>query len=329
MTVAVEDGNWNGQPCRVATVSNLGGGVFLGCGTMLAFTSWSYMHHLRPIKEVIYIDRERNVPIHETLTSDWQQKVFEIDFADYVEVEPGQWAPRSIRIEAKDSFTCEYQFQLVAGKHWMLKEVVSWFKPEDKSRGVVEDVQIDGSRELLDDALRQVRAARTLFGGAGEIDRKVDVAAVPFVLGRAIACRALRNPRDDARRAYGQCLGFDERSVRGRHCPVVLPGREAQAAVRADDHARASRMACGGARWRFAARPCGGTSDAMAVPTNDANTARLPVNVVPFRWGETISVNIPDAGQAEVPPAAVRNRSRHTRGPSGSEANRRRTARTN
>ena len=126
------------------------------------------------------------MPVHETLTSDWQHKVFEIDFSDYLEVEPGQWAPRSIRIEAKDSFTCEYQFQLVDGKHWMLKEVVSWFKPEDKSRGVVEDVRIDGGRELLDNALQQVAAARALFGGAGQSDRKVDVNAVPFVLGRAI-----------------------------------------------------------------------------------------------------------------------------------------------
>ena len=81
MSVAVDDGTWNGRPCRIATVSNLGGGVFFGCGTMLAFTSWSYMHHLIPVKEVITIDPERNVPVHETLTSTWQQKVFEIDFA--------------------------------------------------------------------------------------------------------------------------------------------------------------------------------------------------------------------------------------------------------
>src|SRR5262249_35103467 len=91
----------------------------------------------------------------------------------------------SIRIEAKGDFTCEYQFQLVAGRHWLLKEVVSWFKPKEKSRGVVEDVQIGGGRELLDDALRQVDAARTLFGGVGGPDRQIDVASVPFALGRA------------------------------------------------------------------------------------------------------------------------------------------------
>jgi hypothetical protein len=104
-TVAVEDGTWAGRPCRVATVSNVGGEVFFGCGTMLAFTSWSYVHHIDPSKEVIYIDPARNVPLHETLTNTRYGRVFEIDFADYVEVEPGQWAPRSIRIESKDYFT--------------------------------------------------------------------------------------------------------------------------------------------------------------------------------------------------------------------------------
>ena len=69
---------------------------------MFAFTSWSYMHHIRPVKEVLYIDADRHVPIHETLASSWEGRTFEIDFADYVEVEPGQWAPRSIRIESKD-----------------------------------------------------------------------------------------------------------------------------------------------------------------------------------------------------------------------------------
>ena len=51
-TVTIEDGTWAGRPCRVATVSNLSRGP-LGCGTMLAFTSWSYMHHIAPGKEVL------------------------------------------------------------------------------------------------------------------------------------------------------------------------------------------------------------------------------------------------------------------------------------
>lgn len=132
--IAVKDGTWDGRLCQVATVSIPGGDVYLGYGTMFAFTSWSYVHHTRPSKEVIYIDVDRKMPVHETLTSLGDGKVFEIDFSDYIEVEPGQWAPRSIRIESKDYFTCEYQFQLVAGVHWMLQEVVSWFKPEEKSR---------------------------------------------------------------------------------------------------------------------------------------------------------------------------------------------------
>ena len=45
----------------------------------------------------------------------------------------------------------------------------------------------------------------------------------------------------------------------------------------------------------------------MAVPTTGANVARLPLNVVPFRWGETISVNIPGVGQAEGVPRSGPN----------------------
>ena len=51
---------------------------------MFAFTSWSYVHDIRPSKEVITIDADRKVPVHETLTSSWDGKVFEIDFSDYV-----------------------------------------------------------------------------------------------------------------------------------------------------------------------------------------------------------------------------------------------------
>src|SRR5262249_698061 len=116
--------------------------------------------------------------------SSWNQQTFELDFADFVEAEPGQWAPRSIRIECKDQFTCEYRFQLVAGTHWMLKEVVSWFKPEEKSRGVVEAVRINGDRQRLDEALGQVQATRRLFSGAGEPRQQIGVATMPFVVGR-------------------------------------------------------------------------------------------------------------------------------------------------
>ena len=39
----------------------------------------------------------------------------------------------------------------------------------------------------------------------------------------------------------------------------------------------------------------------MAVPIAGANSARLPVSVVPFRWGQLIAVNIADAAQNETP----------------------------
>jgi beta-lactamase regulating signal transducer with metallopeptidase domain len=299
ITLTVADGVWNDRPCRVATVSNLGGGVFLGCGTMLASTSWSYLHDLSPSKEVIYIDPDRNVPVHETLTSSWEQKVFEIDFVDYIEVEPSQWAPRSIRIEAKDYFTCEYHFQLVAGNHWMLKEVVSWFKPEEKSHGVVENVEIDGGRELLDDALRQVGEARALFGGVGEPDRQVGVVAVPFALGRAIQIGPYEvrvTVRDE--HSVNVWVSTNDRSAPAtvpvcfldeKHRSLFAPSITL---TEQDDARRGSVVIRGSRVWR--------TVRSVVVPTMDASVARLPVNVVPFHWGESISINVPDARQGEI-----------------------------
>lgn len=182
--VAMVDAEWNGVACKAATVANLGRDFVLGCGTMFGFTSWSYMHDIRPTKEVLYIDAQRNVPLHETLISG--DKTFEIDFLDYFEPTPGQFAPRSIRIESPGYFTCEYQFQIVAETHWMLKEVVSWFNPDNKSRGVVEDVQINAGRELLDASLAQVEAARKLFAGEGEPADGVALPSAPFRLGEEI-----------------------------------------------------------------------------------------------------------------------------------------------
>ena len=207
--------------------------------------------------------------------------------------------------------------------------MVSWFKPEDKSRGVVEDVRIDGSRELLDDALRQVRAARALFGGAGEIDRKVDVVAVPFVLGSRDPCRALRSSRDNARRAYRQRFGFDERSVCGGHCRrYAFWTRSTGRCSRRRSRSR-SGVACGRARWRFAAQRCGGVSDSLRgrPTTRTRPVCRLAWSrFAGVRPSRSISLM---PGKPRVQPAVVRNRSRHTLAPSGSEANRRRTAHTN
>ena len=54
--VALEDGTWERQILSGGNVTIPGGGAGLGCGTMFAFTSWSYVHDVFPIKEVLYID---------------------------------------------------------------------------------------------------------------------------------------------------------------------------------------------------------------------------------------------------------------------------------
>ncbi len=89
--VTINDGKWDGRRCQVATVTMPASGTRLGFGTMFAFTSWSYIHDIVPSKEVLFIDNDRRVPLHETLTSSREKEPFEIDFADYVEIEPGQW----------------------------------------------------------------------------------------------------------------------------------------------------------------------------------------------------------------------------------------------
>lgn len=298
--VTVKEGTWQGRRSQVATVTMPGGSTRLGCGTMFAFTSWSYLHDILPGKEVITIDAERKVPVHETLTSTWQGKIFEIDFADHVEVEPGQWAPLSIRIESKDCFTCHYQFQIVAGKHWMLKEVVSWFKPEEKSRGVIENVRIDGGRTPLDDALRQVQASRTLFAGAGEPELRGNVATVPFELGRPMRLgpyeiQVAMQDRGSVgvsastadRRAPGTVpVGFLDEKGRLFFAPSITLTDKGGTR-------RGSATVRGSHRWQEVRSVVG--------PASDPAAKRQPLRVVPLRWGETAAVNIPGAQQSGMP----------------------------
>ena len=299
-TVTVKEGTWKGRRSQVATVSMPGGSTRLGCGTMFAFTSWSYLHDILPSKEVITIDVDRKVPVHETLTSTWQGRTFEIDFADQVEVEPGQWAPLSIRIESKDYFTCLYRFQLVAGKHWMLQEIVSWFKPEEKSRGVIEDVRIDGDRAPLDDALRQVQATRKLFGGDHEPELSVNVATVPFVLGlpMQLGPYEIRVAMEDRgsvdvtaatadRRAPGEVpVGFLDGKGQLFFAPSIT--LTDQGGMR-----RGSATVRGSHRWQEV--------KSVVMPGSNPAAKRQPVRVVPLRWGEPVAVNIPDAPRSGMP----------------------------
>ncbi|MGC1276274.1 MAG: M56 family metallopeptidase [Planctomycetaceae bacterium] len=291
-SVTVKDGEWNGQPCRVATVTNLGGDVPLGCGTMLGFSSRSYVHHIMPSQEVLYIDPERNVVLHETLTSSREGKTFEIDFGDFTEVEPGQWAPRSILIEAKDYFTCEYRFQFVAGRHWMLEEVVSWFEHDNKSRGVIVNVAIDGNRTLLDETVKQVEASRTLFSGAGEPSKQVGVATVPFALGEPIDIGPYElkvsvasvwkvvvaaSTNDPNAPGVVPLVFLDE-----KHRPLFAPS----ISLTEKDGVRQGSVELGGSSvWKAVT--------SIAVPVG--GTKQVPVKVVPLEWGKMLSLNVPDS----------------------------------
>lgn len=167
-------GTWDGTDCDVIMLSGLGRNAKLGAGTMLAFTSWSYVHSIYPATDTLYIDPHRHVPIHETIRGS-RDRVFEIDYRDWKEVSSGQWIPMSIRIESDDYFACEYRFQLIENRHWMLKEVTSWFDPDNKSRGVVVDVKADEPSMLWDDAQRQISRTKELFAVTEEADAQFEV----------------------------------------------------------------------------------------------------------------------------------------------------------
>lgn len=149
--------------CTVYEARSIPGGIVLGCGTMLASSSWSYVHHIRPTMIQMYVDKNRQVPIHETIIS--RDRVFEIDYLDWYELAPAQWVPQRINISSKDYFVCEYQFQLVGpGKHWMLKELTSWFEPTNKSRATIQDVRINEDSELGASAVQQIKATQDIYG---------------------------------------------------------------------------------------------------------------------------------------------------------------------
>jgi len=197
------DKEWNGRLCDVFAITGLGG-VNLGAGTMLGFTSWSYVHSIRPQSETLYIDKERGVLLHETLISDRDDKrKFEIDFKDYVGVEPGQWAPMRIEIVAKDYFTCQYDFQLTVGKHWMLKKAVSWFKPEDKSVGEILDLRINQRSEFKEGVLSQIDATSAFFSDSAVPSEGLEISTFPFRVGKWIPV----SQRDEGTRpdAKDQC----------------------------------------------------------------------------------------------------------------------------
>lgn len=198
----------DGRPCRVIEVSGIPS-TRLGTGTMFGFTSWSYVHDLNPAKETLYIDTERHVPLFEVMEENRDAKRCEISFQDYVEPEPGQWVPMRIVMAIRetkpkpdtkqtsatastgDYFTCEYNFQLVDKKQWLLKDEVSWFADGNKSRGEILEVQVNQSSPLRDEALRQIESTRQLMApAAATTTESLKVSVYRFRLGVIIPVEA-------------------------------------------------------------------------------------------------------------------------------------------
>jgi len=289
--ITFKDGEWKGRSCEVVKVSGVGRNVYFGAGTMLAFTSWSYVQHIRPAYELIYIDSETHLPIHETLVNGKRDRTYEIDFSDYVEVEPGNWAPRSIDIEAKGYFNAEYRFQIVSGKHWILKEITSWFDPAVKSRGVLENLRLNQPSDLHAAAMQQVESSRQLFGGA-PARQKLTVKTFPIVFGQRTkvgpyrVMLTLTGPWMTSAKVEAQ-----DESVAGDFPMVLLdengrPLFATNVTLHADGDVRHGEAKLGNSKVL-------GDVRSLLIPnlphTSDSERA---IDVIPCRWDEPIDVNI-------------------------------------
>lgn len=179
----------NGRNCLVLKLWNTKQS-FLNAGTMLGFASWSCVLQERPVSETWYIDKERLIPIHETFVSEKEQRTYEIDFRDYQEVAQGQWAPFTIEITAKDYFTCIYRFRMIEETHWMMKDMVSWFTPENKSPGEIRDISVNGSSLLQKEAMIQIDKAQKLLEKNEPPSENITIACYPFLIGQKIEVEA-------------------------------------------------------------------------------------------------------------------------------------------
>jgi len=297
--ITVEDGQWEGRPCHVAQIRNLGRDVYLGAGTMLGFTSWSYVHHIRPEYELVYIDKERHVPIHETLHGGRNERTFEIDFSDYVEVTPERWAPLSIRVESNDSFTSDYRFQLVEGKHWLLKDVVSWFDPDDKSRGVVEDVRVNQPSASFQQAMDQIEASRQLFGEKRTERTKRSVVAVPFALGRRLQVGPYSVLFAFADRLNVE-VNIEARDKAADVVPLLLLDEQDRALFATNvSLAAKDGKKQGSAKLGFSQALADVRSLVMPGVSPDKGSAHT-VSVLPCRWDEPLEISICDQAKGKT-----------------------------
>lgn len=290
--VEIVDDEWKGQACRKATVTDLGGPAYLGCGTMLAFSSWSYVHHISPEKEVLYFDPEKNVILHETLVS--SKYTFEIDFNDYQEVAPGQWAPLAMRIESPGYFTCEYRFQLVQGRHWMLRDVVSWFNPEDKSRGFVRDILLNGPRgSLLKEGREQVERSRKLFSSNGEPQGRARLSLVPLRLGEVMRAGPI-----DVRITMPDLLHLEIHAstsdLGASRIPVAVFDDRQRQLFAATIELTKNEAGRKRGSIKFSPSPAWNDAQFVGLSSGDKEVEETSVaSVAPFRWDEPVSVNVP------------------------------------
>ena len=265
--VTFENGTWAGRPCRVATVTNLGGGAYLGCGTMLGFTSWSYVHHIAPSqggdlhrpgpqRAGPRNARERAGPedVRDRLRRPCRGRAWPVG----TPIDPDRFK-RLFHLRISISDRCRHALDARRGR--LLVQAGGQEPRRRRGRA---------GRRRPGTTRRELAAGR---GDAGALRRRRR--AGPAGGCRCCSLRArppdperpVRDPGDDGGPVGGGRLRVDRRPGCAGHRAGRLPGREATAAVRADDQAGGEqrREAWLGVAPRIggvAGRPVGGGDDA-------------------------------------------------------------------
>lgn len=192
-----QEEKWQDRICDVIKVTNMQSS-YLSAGTMLGFVSFSYMHHQKPQSETFYIDKERHIPLHETFVSEKNNTKFEIDFKEWKEIAAGEWAPLRIEISSPGFFTCHYIFHLVNGKHWMMKEMNSWFDDTQPAPGTIANLKMNESSALREKALSQVQSTEKLLFRESPQEDKIEAPVYPFHIGKRTSVEASAESPDTA-----------------------------------------------------------------------------------------------------------------------------------
>ncbi len=188
----------------------------------------------------------------------------------------------------------------MAGKHWLLKEVVSWFDPQNKSHGRVEDVRINEPSALHAEATQQIEASRKLFtqDNRDQVRRKIAMAPIVFGRRQTFGPYAARCTVDEKGNVIVQIetAAADAPPI----VPVMLlderdrPLFAAHVALSQDNGLRRGAVSLGrsnalaSVRWLAVA----------GLPSTGSQEREVSLNRL--RWDEPLEINVPDQAEGKT-----------------------------